>query len=178
MSKTQKTMCMAKKEKHRNLSDKLRTSMLSSIHFEASRGAKISSSNITCPNEHLRNSSIPATSYIVIQVKNICSCCLRQLLLEYSFEQETLKGKQAEILSPKLHFSLSYQPWAFKSCYDHSKHRMVATNRRPTCMDLGQNYHNTPCQARKMTRIYTAPLWMAIILPKGNLGQTFLRANN
>jgi hypothetical protein len=54
---------MANKENYSNLSDKLRTSMLHSILFEASPGAKIASSNITCSNEHLRNSSIPATSY-------------------------------------------------------------------------------------------------------------------
>lgn len=75
--------------------------MVPSILFEASRGAK------NPPLILLAQMSISETvayqqhrSYTVIQLKNICSCCLGQLLLEYSFEQETLKGEQAQTLSP------------------------------------------------------------------------------
>jgi hypothetical protein len=90
----------------------------------------------------------------VIQVKNICSCCIRLLLLEYSFEQETLK-REIEGSNSLSQLSLFLiNRGAFKSCYMTIQNPwLVATNRRPTCMELGQNYHNTPCLAKKMTSI-------------------------
>jgi hypothetical protein len=74
--------------------------------------------------------------------------------LEYSFEQETLK-REIEGSNSLSQLSLFLiNRGAFKSCYMTIQNPwLVATNRRPTCMELGQNYHNTPCLAKKMTSI-------------------------
>jgi hypothetical protein len=61
----------------------------------------------------------------------------RLLLLEYSFEQETLQRGHAS--SNPLFLTTC---GAFTSCCDHLESKHVAINRRPTCMDLKQNFQS------------------------------------
>ncbi|KAJ6881398.1 hypothetical protein NC651_028081 [Populus alba x Populus x berolinensis] len=76
------------------------------------------------------------------------------LLLEYSFEQETLKREiEAQILSPSFLSFLSTVELSRVAKHGHSESRLVATNRRPRCVELGQNYHIHPRLAKKRTSI-------------------------